>query len=204
MRTERRGKLSDLPNTAQRAEVQNTRAWETQSQVALGFSGTHRILECQETVADPATGGPITADVRESLVQVAVRSTEGDLFDGLVHQQILGGRPGKECELSLMYSFSIPFVSGLCPVPNGLGACICWNSCGPCSHGAPEFRAGVRLITQWRRARVPATLFLMGGGLRAGSGRCRGFWEQDEVPDPSWMGVRQSFLEGVNPFQSLT
>ena len=95
------------------------------AQVALGFRGTHRILERQETVADPATGGPITADVGESLVQVAVRSTEGDLFNGLVHQQILGGRPGKECELSLMYSFSIPFVSGLCPVPNGLGTCIC-------------------------------------------------------------------------------
>ena len=125
MRTERRGKLSDLSDTAQRAEVQNTRAWETQSQVALGFGGTHRILERQETVADPATGGPITADVGESLVQVAVRSTEGDLFNGLVHQQILGGRPGKGCELSLMYSFSIPFVSGLCPVPNGLGTCIC-------------------------------------------------------------------------------
>ena len=92
----------------------------TQSQVALGFGGTHRILERQETVADPATGGPITADVGESLVQVAVRSTEGDLFDGLIHQQILGGRPGKECELSLTYSFSIPFVSGLCPVPDGL------------------------------------------------------------------------------------
>ena len=56
MRTERRGKLSDLSDTAQRAEVQNTRAWETQSQVALGFGGTHRILERQETVADPATG----------------------------------------------------------------------------------------------------------------------------------------------------
>lgn len=121
MRTQRTGKVSDLPDTTQRGEAGNTGAWGTESQVALGFGGTHRILERQETVADPATGGPITADVGESLVQVAVRSTEGDLFNGLIHQQILGGRPGKECELSLTYSFSIPFVSGLCPVPDGLG-----------------------------------------------------------------------------------
>lgn len=63
--------------------------WE-RSQQALGSGDTHGVLECQETVADPAAGGPVTADVRESLVQVAVRSTEGDLFDGLVHQQVLG------------------------------------------------------------------------------------------------------------------
>lgn len=52
---------------------------------------THGVLECQKTVADPAAGGPITADIGESLVQVAVRSTKGDLFDGLVDQKILGG-----------------------------------------------------------------------------------------------------------------
>lgn len=63
--------------------------WE-RSQQTLGSGNTHRVLECQETVADPAAGGPITADVREGLVQVAVRSTKGDLFDGLVHQQVLG------------------------------------------------------------------------------------------------------------------
>lgn len=67
----------------------NARDWE-RSQQALGFGDTHRVFECQETVADPAAGGPITADVRESLVQVAVRSTKGDLFDGLIHQQVLG------------------------------------------------------------------------------------------------------------------
>ena len=172
--------MSDLPDTTQRAEVGNTRAWESKSQVALGFGGTHWILERQETVADPATGGPITADVGESLIQVAVRSTEGDFFDGLVHQQVLGGRPGKEYELSPVYSFTIPFMSALYPSQVAWGPCICWNSCGPCLHGTPKFRAGVRLITQGRQARVPATLFLMGGGLRAGSGRCRGFWEQDE------------------------
>lgn len=60
------------------------------SQQALGSGDTHGVLECQETVADPAAGGPITADVRESLVQIAVRSTKGDLFDGLIHQQVLG------------------------------------------------------------------------------------------------------------------
>ena len=41
-----------------------------------------------------------------------------------------------------------------------------------------------------------------GSGL--GWGRLRGFREQEEVPDPSWTGVRQSLLEGVNPVQSLT
>ena len=61
------------------------------SQLALGFGDTHGVLERQETVADPAAGGPITTDIGESLVQVAVRSTEGDLFDGLVYQQVLGG-----------------------------------------------------------------------------------------------------------------
>lgn len=65
------------------------RGWE-RSRQALGSGDTHGVLECQETVADPAAGGPIPADVRESLVQVAVRSTEGDLFDGLIHQQVLG------------------------------------------------------------------------------------------------------------------
>ena len=60
------------------------------SQQALGSGDTHGVLECQETVADPAAGGPITADIRESLVQVAVRSTKGDFFDGLVHHQVLG------------------------------------------------------------------------------------------------------------------
>lgn len=61
------------------------------SQRALGFADTHRVLERQETVADPAAGGAIAADVGESLVQVAVRGTKGDLFDGLVYQQVLGG-----------------------------------------------------------------------------------------------------------------
>lgn len=59
-------------------------------QQALSSGDTHRVLEGQETVADPAAGGPIAADIRESLVQVAVRSTKGDFFDGLVHQEVLG------------------------------------------------------------------------------------------------------------------
>lgn len=67
----------------------NAGGWERSPQ-ALGSGDTHGVLECQETVADPAAGGPITADVRESLVKVAVRSTKGDLFNGLIHQQVLG------------------------------------------------------------------------------------------------------------------
>lgn len=72
------------------------------SQLPPGFGDTHRVLECQETVADPATGGPITADVGESLVEVAVRGTKRDLFDGLVYQQVLGGGRGNQ-ERDLTY-----------------------------------------------------------------------------------------------------
>ena len=52
--------------------------------------GTHRVLEGQEAVADPAACGAVAAYVGESLVQVAIRSTEGDLLNGLVYQQVLG------------------------------------------------------------------------------------------------------------------
>lgn len=84
------------------------------------FGDTHRVLERQETVADPAAGGPIPADVGESLVQVAVRGTKGDFFDGLVYQQVLeGGRGNQGRNLnSFMYSFSTPLQSALCPVLN--------------------------------------------------------------------------------------
>lgn len=51
---------------------------------------THRVLECQEAVADPAACGAITTYVGESLVQVSVRSAEGDLLDGLVYKKVLG------------------------------------------------------------------------------------------------------------------
>lgn len=93
------------------------------SQLALGFGDTHGVLECQKTVTDPAAGGPITADVRESLVQVAVRSTKRDLFDGLVYQQVLGGagKPGEECELSFMYSFKSLLVSVLYSILTRVG-----------------------------------------------------------------------------------
>lgn len=93
------------------------------SQLALGFGDTHGVLECQKTVTDPAAGGPITADVRESLVQVAVRSTKRDLFDGLVYQQVLGGagKPGEECELSFMYSFKSLLVSALYSILTRVG-----------------------------------------------------------------------------------
>lgn len=101
----------------------NAQGMGEKSQLALGFSDTHGVLECQETVADPAAGGPITADVRESLVQVAVRSTKGDLFDGLVYQQVLGGagKPGEECELSFMYSFKRLLVSALYSILTRVG-----------------------------------------------------------------------------------
>lgn len=65
-------------------------------QKGASFGDTYRVLECQETVADPAAGGAVPADVGESLVQVAVRRAEGDLLDGLVHQQVLGGQGGQE------------------------------------------------------------------------------------------------------------
>lgn len=90
----------------------NAGEWE-RSQQALGSGDTHGVLECQETVADPAAGGPVTADVRESLVQVAVRSTKGDLFNGLVHQQVLGvvGEAERNVNcLSCIHS-TIPLVS---------------------------------------------------------------------------------------------
>lgn len=51
---------------------------------------THGVLECQKTMADPAPRGAVTAYVGESLVQVAVRSAEGDLLDGLVYKKVLG------------------------------------------------------------------------------------------------------------------
>lgn len=72
------------------------------SQLPPGFGDTHRVLERQETVADPAAGGPIPTDVGESLVQVAVRGTKGDLFDGLVYQQVLDGGQGNQ-ERNLNY-----------------------------------------------------------------------------------------------------
>lgn len=57
-------------------------------------------------MADPATCGAIAAYVGKSLVQVAVRSTEGDLLDGLVYQQILGRveEAGSENHLSCLQS----------------------------------------------------------------------------------------------------
>lgn len=84
--------MSGLPDSAWSARAGAGRPGTGEkSQRALGLGGTHRVLECQEAVANPAAGGSVTADVRESLVQVAVRSTKGDLFDGLVYQQVLGG-----------------------------------------------------------------------------------------------------------------
>lgn len=68
-----------------------------------GFGDTHGVLERQETVADPSAGGPVAADVGESLVQVAVGGTKGDLFDGLVYQQVLeGGRGNQERDLNYL------------------------------------------------------------------------------------------------------
>lgn len=37
----------------------------------------------------PPSGGPISADVGEGLVIIPVRSAEGNLLDGLVHNEVL-------------------------------------------------------------------------------------------------------------------
>lgn len=55
-----------------------------------GLHTTHGVLESQKAMADPAARGAIAAYVGESLVQVAVRSAEGDLLDGLVYKKVLG------------------------------------------------------------------------------------------------------------------
>ena len=97
-------------------------AWLPPSDPSSG--DTHRVLECQETVADPSAGGTVTADVGESLVQVAVRGTKGDLFDGLVYQQVLEGGQGNQ-ERNLNYlsctHSALPLATALCPVPHGVG-----------------------------------------------------------------------------------
>ena len=51
--------------------------------------GTHRLLESEEAVADPAARRAIATDVREALLVVPVRGAERHLLDRLVDNQIL-------------------------------------------------------------------------------------------------------------------
>lgn len=49
-----------------------------------------RILGRQKPVAHPTPRGTIPADVAEATLVVAIRRTEADLLDGLIHDQTLG------------------------------------------------------------------------------------------------------------------
>lgn len=48
------------------------------------------VLARQEAVTHPATSGSIPAYVAEAAFVIAIRCTEADLLDGLVHYQALG------------------------------------------------------------------------------------------------------------------
>ena len=50
----------------------------------------HRVFESHEAVAHPPSGSTVSADVGEGLVIVTVRSAEGHLLYGLVHNEVLG------------------------------------------------------------------------------------------------------------------
>lgn len=50
---------------------------------------SHRVFESHEAVAHPPSGGAVSADVGEGLVIVTVRSAEGNLLNGLVHNEVL-------------------------------------------------------------------------------------------------------------------
>lgn len=56
---------------------------------------SHRVLQSHEAVAHPASGRTVPADVGEGFVVVTVRSAEGHLLDGLVHDEVLGGKQGR-------------------------------------------------------------------------------------------------------------
>lgn len=129
------------------------------SQRALGFGSTHRVLECQEAVANPAAGGPVTADVRESLVQVAVRSTKGYLFNGLVYQQVLGGaeeaRRGTRTVFHVFTQHSFSVCSIFHPDWGGHPA-VTETAVGPAGMGPPSLvqesliiRRGPRVTARW-------------------------------------------------------
>ena len=54
------------------------------------YTNTYGLLDGEEAVTHPAPGRAIPADVGKAAVKVSVRGTEGDLFDGLVHDEALG------------------------------------------------------------------------------------------------------------------
>lgn len=56
---------------------------------STGIRRSHRVLQSHEAVAHPAASGSITADIREGFVVVAVRCTEGHLFNGLIDDEVL-------------------------------------------------------------------------------------------------------------------
>lgn len=49
----------------------------------------YRVLQSHKAVAHPAASGSIPADIREGLVIVAVRCTEGHFLNGLINDEIL-------------------------------------------------------------------------------------------------------------------
>ena len=55
----------------------------------LNQSPTHRLPVGHEPVAHPASRGAVPADVGEAPLVVAVGRAEGDLLDGLVHDEPL-------------------------------------------------------------------------------------------------------------------
>lgn len=52
----------------------------------------HRVFESHEAVAHPPSGSTVSADVGEGLVIVTIRSAEGNLLYGLVHNEVLRER----------------------------------------------------------------------------------------------------------------
>lgn len=56
------------------------------------MSSSHRVFQSHEAVAHPPSGRTVPADVGESFVIVTVRSTEGHLLYGLVHDEVLGDK----------------------------------------------------------------------------------------------------------------
>ncbi len=63
---------------------------QQQQNIALALRPPHRLPDGHEPVAHPPPRGPVAADVGEPPLVVAVGGAEGDLLDGLVHDEPLG------------------------------------------------------------------------------------------------------------------